>query len=387
MSDRYALGVWRQEPGQKGFDVEVSVTISADDFQSYSDAISTYRSLTERNTYQILNRNYSRLVSMLKMYTNLERVGGSFRRIDQRNLVLVFVGEMTNWLASTRLYLESERDFLLGQFGEKSAELRRYGQVTSQAFDSYPGYRFLYNLRDYAQHCGPPVSGMTVSSDSSGRRAIDMYLSRSELLVARFGWKHHAKELLASWPEQISIMPLVEEAMAGFRLVEDELLRILIKRCAVATMIMRQGISRVAGSEGHPAVFRLPVSDKQDEMNNFTWRTFPELSALDAVERASVNADPLTGLERVSTRQTILSPVQRYANSRAAAVIATALEAGGGGAEFNELVHRIIREDHGITPLISGLTYLSKVLIYMLSDTLGSTPQELLGSLGEDDSS
>jgi hypothetical protein len=82
---------------------------------------------------------------------------------------------MTNWLASTRLYLESERDFILGQFGEDSEEFRRYGQITSQAFDSYPGYRFLYNLRDYAQHCGPPVSGMTVSSDPSGQRIIDMY--------------------------------------------------------------------------------------------------------------------------------------------------------------------------------------------------------------------
>jgi hypothetical protein len=143
----------------------------------------------------------------------------------------------------------------------------------------------------------------------------------------------------------------------------------------------------VAGINGHPAVFRLPASDEQDDINNFTWRTFPGLSALDAIERASVNADPLTGLGRVSTQQTIVSPAQRYANSRAAAVIATALEADDGGAEFDELVNRIIREDDDITPLISGLTNLSKVLIYMLSQTLGSTPQELLGSLGDDDSS
>jgi hypothetical protein len=27
MSDRFALGVWRQEPGQKGFDIEPSITI------------------------------------------------------------------------------------------------------------------------------------------------------------------------------------------------------------------------------------------------------------------------------------------------------------------------------------------------------------------------
>jgi hypothetical protein len=181
-------------------------------------------------------------------------------------------------------------------------------------------------------------------------------------------------------------MPLVDEAMAGFRLIEDEFLRILIQHCARAAVTMREGISRLAGSEGHPAVFRLPERNKEDEENNLAWQTFPEPSALNAVERASTQADPLEGLRSVSTRQAILSPAQRYANSRAAAVIATALEAGGGN-EFNEVVNRIVREDQGITPLVSGLTNLSLVLVNMLSQSLGSTPQELLGSLGDDDSS
>jgi hypothetical protein len=386
MSDRFALGVWRQEAGQRGFDIDASVTISADEFQGYIDAISTYRSLSERNTYQILNRNHLRLASMLKMYANLEKVGGSFRRINQRNVVLLFMGEMTNWLASTRLYLENERDFILRHFGESSNELRRYRRATNQAFDSYPGYRFLYNLRDYAQHCGLPVSGMMVSSDPAGKRVIDMYLSRSDLLVARFDWSRHAKELLASWPEQITVMPLIDESMAGFRIIEDELLRILLKRCAAATTMMREGIARVVGSEGHPAVFQLPSSDKGDEGdNNLAWQSFPESSALDAIERATANADPLADLPRVQTQQAGWSPEQRYANSRAAAIIADALEAGGTSSRFNESVNRVIREDDGITPLISGLTNLSIILIHMLSKALGSPPQDLLGSLGDED--
>jgi hypothetical protein len=386
MSDRFALGVWRQEPGQKGFDIEASITISADEFQGYIDAISTYRSLSERNTYQILNRNHLRLASMLKMYTNLERVGGSFRKINQQNVALLFMGEMTNWLASTRLYLESERDFLLNQFGGNSDELRRYRRATSQAFDSYRGYRFLYNLRDYAQHCGPPVSGMMVSSDPTGKRVIEMYLSRPELLVARFDWSRHSKELLAGWPEKISVMPLIEESMAGFRIIEDELLRILLKRCAKATTTMRKGMGRVAAIEGHPAVFRLPASSEEDQEGNLAWQSFPEPSGLDVVERAIANDDTLASLPRVEAPQEVFSPEQTYANSRAAAVIATALEAGGAGARFNEVVNRVIQEDDDITPLISGLTNLSLVLVEMLSQALGSPPQDLLGSLGDENS-
>jgi hypothetical protein len=375
MSSEYALGVWRQQPGQKGFDVEVVANISADEFRRYVDAVATYRSLSERNTFQILNRNHSRLVSMLAMYTNLERVGGVFRTVNKRNVVLLFMGEFTNWLASTRLYLESERDFIVDQFGEESEELQTYRRATSQAFDAYAGYRFLYNLRDYAQHCGPPVSGMTVSRSSTGGTQIDMYLSRSDLLVARFAWSRHAKALLTSWPEQILVMPLVEEAMAGFRQIEDAVLGILLRRCAAATTTMRQGIEQVGSIEGHPAVFQLPEADKED---GFAWQTLPELSTLNAIDRAVATGDPLASLRKTPEPEEQWSPLQQHANAKAAAVVAAWLEHGG-GAEFADCVNRILKEDNNITPLVSGLTNLSVLLIKMLGEALGSPPQDLLG--------
>jgi hypothetical protein len=292
VSEEFALGVWRQTPNQRGFDIEASIEVSKQQCDEYLDAISRYRALSERNTYQVLQRNYARLTSMLGTYTNLERVSGSFRAVDTRMVSILFTGEMTNWLASTRLYLESERDFLVGQFGEGSEEIRSFKAATSRAFDTYPGYRFLYNLRDYAQHCGPPVSGMNVSRNPQGKTIIEMYLNRSELLIARFSWSHHSKTLLNSWPEQISIMPLVEEAMTGFRLIEEEVLRILIHRCGAALSKMREGIARIE-AEGHPAVFRLPPPGGSGQLS---WQTLPELRALDLIEDALRDKDPLSRL-------------------------------------------------------------------------------------------
>ncbi len=379
MSDRFALGVWRQEPGQKGFNVEATLSIRPEEFERYVNAIATYQSLTERNTYQILTRNHLRLRSMLELYTNIERVGGNFRMIDQRTVAVLFMGETTNWLASTRLYLVSERDFILNQFGEASEEVRAFDKATSQAFDTYAGYRFLYNLRDYAQHCGPPVSGVTISRDPATRRKIELYLSRSELLVARFNWNRHAKQLLENWPEQISVLPLIEESMAGFRLIEDEVLRILIARCGAAIATMREGIERVASAEGHRAVFQLPESKVG---GSFTWKTFPELSALDAIDEALASGDPLESLRKDPAVEPELPPPQRYANSRAAAVIAARLE-DENGEKFAEAVNRVIREDQNITPLISGLGNVSLILIKMLGQALGTPPQDLLGSFSD----
>ncbi len=312
---------------------------------------------------------------MLATYTNLEKVGGRFRTVDTRSVSILFMGEMTNWLASTRLYLESERDFLVGQFGEGSEEFRSFKRATSRAFDTYPGYRFLYNLRDYAQHCGPPVSGMKVSRDSQGKSIIEMYLNRPELLIARFSWSHHSRTLLNVWPEQISIMPLVKEAMDGFRLIEEEVLRILIHRCDAALTKMREGIAHTEG-EGHPAVFRLPAPGSQGQLS---WQTFPEPRALDLIDDALRAEDPLSRLVSPSKDPPAWSPSQMHANARAAAVVTTWLEHGGGD-EFTRSVNRIIQADKGIVPLVSGLTNLCVVLIKMLGQALGSPPEDLLGS-------
>jgi hypothetical protein len=380
MSDEYILGVWRQGPDQKGMDIIESIEIGKEEFDSYVKAIAAYQSLSERPTYQILTRNHQRLAAMRDTYTNLERVGGSFRTVDKHSVNVAFMGEVTNWLTSTRLYLESERDFILRQFGDGSDQLQQYEAATSLAFDSYPGYRFLYNLRDYAQHCGPPLSGMEVKAGPKGSRAITFYLSRSELLVARFNWSRHAQELLNQWPEQISLMPLIDEAMVGFRLIEDEVLRILIRRCGEAISTMRDGIARVGSTDGHPAVFRLPGSNERGKL---AWQTFPESSALDVIKQALVASDPLAAIRHVPLPEPTPPPGQRHADSQAAAVIATWLEHDS-GVELAAVINRVLEEDESIDPLISGLVNLSVTLLMMLEQALGAPRQELLGGFVAD---
>jgi hypothetical protein len=214
MTGRTAIGSWTQSAGQEGFDIHVTSHLAEGEFDRYLEAIATYRSIVERNVYQLLVRVWERLRSMRAMYSNVERVGGSFRVIDNRTISGFFLGEVTSWLAATRLYVESERDSIARLFGEGSEQAARLSTVMSSVFDANEGYRFLYNLRDYSQHCGPPLGGLTVSASPDESRSIELYLSRSELLLARFGWSRHAKALLNQWDEKILLMPLIEQAMS-----------------------------------------------------------------------------------------------------------------------------------------------------------------------------
>jgi hypothetical protein len=271
MAIKYSIGVWRQQPQQKGMDIAAAETISKEEYEKYLAAISTYRSLVERSTYLVLAQNHLKLRAIIDTYSNIGRIGGTTRYINNRDVSLNFMGAFTNWLSMTRLYLESERDFLLRSGGDGNPELDQYTAAAAHAFDTYPGYRCLYNLRDYAQHCGVPLSGLALGQED-GQLSIDFYLSKSELTAARFAWSRHAQQLLESWLEQISIMPLVDEAMNGYQYIEDQILAILLDRCGSVVAALRDGIERAGSQDGNPAVFGLPTGSG----GQMSWQSFPD---------------------------------------------------------------------------------------------------------------
>jgi hypothetical protein len=376
MAGRAAIGFWTQAEGQAGFDIHVVSDIVDDDFDRYMEAIATYRSITERYVYQLLDRDWQRLRSMRAIYTNVERVGGSFRAVDKRTLSGLFMGEVTHWLSTTRLYLESQRDSLVRLFGDGSDQTKRFVAATNRVFDANEGYRFLYNLRDYSQHCGPPLGGLTVSSLGNGTRSVELYLSRSELLLARFGWSRHAKALLEQWDEKILLMPLIDQAMIGFREIEHEVMAMLIEHCGSALPTLREGINRATEEGGNPAIFRL--SEAGDE-SKVAWQSFPSSNDLDRLGSALRESDPIAVLLTPQVDSLGERPREvRHAENQAAAVIGVWLEYGPGD-HLTETVNRVVQEDVGITPLVTGLVNLSAYLLSMLSISLGTSAKALVG--------
>lgn len=322
----YSLGYWKQKPGQSGMEVHGVRELTEVEFDSYLAAIATYRALTERTTYQLLLRHRHALAATLDAYTNVERIGGTFRRADPLRLGVTVIDELTCWLAVGRLYLVSTEHFIRERFGDPSNQLQRFQAATHESFDRYSGYRFMYNLRDYAQHCGVPLSGMTVSRGDGRVRALELYLNRSELLVAPFDWSSHAKKLLVEFPEQIAVMPMLSEAMTGYAAIEDQVLRILIEASASAVPQMREAIQVVGTAEGeqHPALYRFEDRDDGVAGIHISSQSFPDPSELDALEAAVASPDPLSSLRRLSAPPAPRTSKSTHANQQAAGVSSAA---------------------------------------------------------------
>ena len=374
-SPSYWLGVWRQRPN--GVDYELQTEIAESEFGQCVDDIGRFRALTERHTFQVLQRHWHQIDSMRHLYEQIERVGGAFRFVDKQTLAIMFMGEVTDWLTTSRLYLVSEEE-RLGALGAHAGDRFRAAQHTS--FDRSAAYRFLYNLRDYAQHSGPPLGALTIASDGAGGRRLSLVLNQTELRSAHFAWNRHAMALLDDWPAQFDLLPLIEEATVEFRAIEDENVRVRIAHLVKAIPRLRSQMARIAYDDGNPCA----LSQVGTDPGTFGWQTFPIASELDRIEAAARQRDPIEALGRMPIPPRGMVGPNRHGRARAAAVVTSYLEHGGGGFT-DDVLNAGIQEDRDVQPTLIGLLEIGGVLASMLGTALGSSAAAILGSLADGD--
>jgi hypothetical protein len=374
-SPSYWLGVWRQR--LDGVNYELQTGIAESEFEQCVDDIGRFRSLTERHTFQLLQRHWHQIDSMRHLYEQIERVGGAFRFVDKQTVAVTFMGKVTDWLTTSRLYLVSEEE-RLDALGAHAGDRFKVAQRTS--FDRSAAYRFLYNLRDYAQHSGPPLGALTIASDGAGGRKLGLVLNQTELRSAHFAWNRHAMALLDDWPAQFDLLPLIEDATVEFRAIEDENVRVRIAHLVEAIPRLRSQMERIAYGDSSPCV----LSQVGTDPATFGWQTFPIASELDRIEAAALQPDPIETLGRRPIPPRGMAGPNRHGRARAAAVVTSYLEHGGGGLT-DDVLNAGIQEDRDVRPTLIGLLEVGGVLASMLGTALGSNAAAILGSLADGD--
>jgi hypothetical protein len=97
---------------------------------------------------------------------------------------------LLNLLSAIRSYLdyvETKR-----KYGDASSSITRFKKSCSDAYDNSFSYRFLYRFRNYAQHCGLPLTRAfsnaetTEHGSESVHRSLEVGIHRDELLAAKF---------------------------------------------------------------------------------------------------------------------------------------------------------------------------------------------------------
>lgn len=160
---------------------------------------------------------------------------------------------MFNWLLSFRAFLDHLDTHVSEVFGKKSKERALLRDRTVAAHDSHFGYRFLFRLRHYVQHCGfPPVR---VRYDGTQSPPVEFVgLDRDRLLDRSDIWGAIVRPELEELPRLFNVEPFFDEA----KMCVDEIHKIIRKLersefdAAARRMRVLQGAAADRG--GRPAV-------------------------------------------------------------------------------------------------------------------------------------
>lgn len=379
----YSLGVWHQDDGQLQF--EGKVTITEDDWKRYSEAMGRFLTLTERRTLKMVARNALELDTLTGYYRSLyqTRRAPEEGRLDARDAAFNLMTAVVNWLSSFRLYLDHEERRINHTYGETSEQLARFEKVTSEVFDNSAAYRVIYKFRNYVQHCGMPISSVSMKSvddDSVATQRIEFTVDRDTLL-ADYDWTVTTRADLADMPKDIDVFDLIRETMDGLRKIAHEVLRIDTERALAGVKDIREARERLGEVDGNPVLLELGV--EAGELKRISHLPLLGEADIERLERAAEEDDPLETLAsapQVPTKPSMDEPT-RYRIGRAVSLLSTWFEENGANEKYHAHANALISEDRSVEPLLAGMVFVTSYALAIAGGALGTTGQSILGGL------
>lgn len=191
-------------------------------FQDYVRVLADFEQVDR--LYQLFDRNVFVFFAFLEEVLNAD----ANKAIAHENLFEILIEvdrHLLNILTGMRTFLDHSGTRLSRVYGNASKELASFKQACSAEYDNYFSYRFLYNLRNYAQHCGLPVGSIDIVSrsmrlrkapphyrvfpDSLSAHRVIVLFDRDLLLRSFDKWKSVEGEL-RQMPQHIEITRHVE---------------------------------------------------------------------------------------------------------------------------------------------------------------------------------
>lgn len=182
-------------------------------FEKADDEINKYMQSGELFAVTLLNNDdlFNALQGHLNVLKEVQDIGK--HNLDRA--VLDLNRRILNYLCSVRTFLDHNETDIKRSYSKD--ELEYFKKICADHYDNSFAYRFLYKLRNYAQHCGMPVGNLLINSEKSGDNKsgekvnISLVFDRDNLLSRFDGWNASIKKELTGLPIYFDIVPLLEE--------------------------------------------------------------------------------------------------------------------------------------------------------------------------------
>jgi hypothetical protein len=190
---------------------------ASEEIERVRAAIADLAAHSLRKTYVLAVQNYERFNEAEAEIIELIEGSPQSEWPEPTEMGDTLQSHFLNWLLSARAFLESTESQLKRRYGKDSPQVGRFKAATARHHDSKFSYRFLYRLRNYAQHWDwPQLEGrIQVDSSEDPSKWLELFFNKSTLLAFR-GWGT-VREELENLPGEIHLEDHVDQMMEAIR--------------------------------------------------------------------------------------------------------------------------------------------------------------------------
>lgn len=218
-TDIRRFGYYIPKPGGSFDSVVHNPAVSADvliELHEVSSVISNLQPIII--AFDIVERNFRELVDSIEEHrsqlNNLATGNAGFIPVGVSGVVLV-IQKASNFLSSAGAFLSQTKIQLGRVHGKNSPESETWNNKRKDMHAACFSYRFLYELRNFSQHGGLPLSSLNIAGERASENApmlfkISTMISRDGLLGTGYKWGKLQIEIQQQPPE-FELLPLIAE--------------------------------------------------------------------------------------------------------------------------------------------------------------------------------
>jgi hypothetical protein len=257
----HRIGVIGLGTGPNGRQITAARKLTDTEYEAYKNAVTELRAWVTSDAHSLIG------YSLTSLKNTVERCAALYKSPPRPNnphaVKLAINADFLNLLGNAHLYLNHTETMLKrATYQDADKDLAKFEEVTAYEYDNVFAYRFSYKLRNYAVHCGFPISGFSahsgfVNGTQEEEHSFEISFKSQELLSNFEKWGAQVKKDLAAQPEQFDAVKIAEDYVDALNRVQVAMIEQYAPRLHKLAATVQETANFASSLEGSPHIISM----------------------------------------------------------------------------------------------------------------------------------
>jgi hypothetical protein len=214
-----------------------------------------------------VRRSYADYRQLIDHYSQKFSVRPRVNVVVTTEMNHVINSRLRTFFTEFRFFLDYAERKLKRQYGKTSAQANELKRATNIQFDNSFSYRFVYQLRSYAQHINLPINALSLQSGefdfltATTKHNLLVETDRDELLNSGFDWRAiDVRPQLRSLPAKFELNTYIEEMMECLEKIHVAFVSIGLPHTKRGAAYVKDLVKPLS-SRGKPCIYQFDVPE------------------------------------------------------------------------------------------------------------------------------